>query len=157
MGGGIWESPVVHRAVLSYIHTGHVPDKEGPDAGFWKGVEHVRDMDPARFDARHRNIAGYFAKPAILGQLPHGPLIDELRYRFKERPYIFTRWHPFWGRLFAHEPHPVPPVIPPAGPGVPGVPILPPAGPGQGIPEPLSVVSLCSGIMLAWLWMWRTR
>jgi hypothetical protein len=134
--GSIWREPEVHKSVLSYINTGHIPD----DA-FWATVEHRRELDPVRFDLHHPNVAGFLRPPDVIGQLPHGPLIDDLRRRFEVAPHRFTSFHPFWGRLFAHEPHPGVPVVPP---------VIPPV---HGVPEPASIVPLFIGIVVAYVYL----
>lgn len=143
--GSIWRDPEIHRAALSYVHTGHVPG----DA-FWRSLSDRRNLNPARFDDNHPNIAGFFAPPAVLGRLPNIPMVRDFRHRFEIAPIRFEHYHRFWGRLIRNEPTIT--VLPPVVPGVPNVPILPPPVHGQGVPEPSSVVLLCVGLVVTWFY-----
>lgn len=141
--GSIWREPEIHKSILSYVHTGHVPNDE-----FWHGIEHRRDIDPARFDHYHPNIAGFLKPPEIVGQLPDGPMVDDFRHRFEIAPHRFAHFHPFWGRLFAHEPHAGVLIVPP---------VVPPLTPSHGVPEPASVFLLGLGIIAACIYLKRRR
>jgi hypothetical protein len=124
-------NPEVKREAWFYSHTGGVVDDP-----FWHHLEHQRELEPAAFDAHHRNIAGYFTKPDVVGQQPHGPVLDDLRHRFEVNPERFSKFHKFWGEIFAREPQVVPSV-----PGVPSTCTPPPCPPVEqhAVPEPSGV------------------
>lgn len=150
--GSEWRlNPEVKLEAWAYTHTGGIAADP-----FWHRLEVRRALDPARFDHNHPNIAGFFTPPPVLGMLPHGPVLDDLRHRFEINPDRFTHYHPFWGDLFAHEPHvsghPAPGPVP--GQGTPP-PVVSP-GPGA-IPEPSSIVSLCAGLAIVLACLWRRR
>jgi hypothetical protein len=136
--------PEVRKEALYYARTGGLyPDH------FWHSLEARRDLNPARFDRNHPNIAGYFTPPTTLGSQPHGPILDDLRHRYEINPARFTHYHEFWGPIMAMEPRGVttPPIVlpPPSGGPTPGA-----------VPEPSSLSLVAIGVLLAGLWArWR--
>jgi hypothetical protein len=148
--------PEVRKEALYYARTGGIVHDQ-----FWHSLEVRRDLNPARFDHNHPNIAGYFTPPSLLGSQPHGPILDDLRHRFEINPARFTHYHPFWGPVFEIEPHfsGVPPIVTPPPSGTPGGTSFPPpsGGPTPGaVPEPSSLSLVAIGVLLVGLWArWR--
>lgn len=131
MGNIFRLSPEVKKEAWFYAHTGGVVNDP-----FWHSLEVRRDLDPERFDRNHRDIAGYFTPPTILGMQPHGPVLDDLRHRFEINPQRFSHYHKFWGEIFALEP-----AVPPCNPGPTSCVQPPPCVPsGVSVPEPSSLI-----------------